>query len=330
MRTSLPGSSRARQVGHASAASVHSREGDRRRPDRERPGLLSARRPALAAGADSQSGQSHSAGHVRVRREVLRADREPGVQRPSGRRTDKSPIHRRAGDQQPGLPARYLEASTRTFTGIAAVIRSTGTTTEPYTVDVDDCGEPGTADTFGIKTTTYANGPSTLIGGTSRSSSQIEGEAGDILRLAMDPPCGRGGFSGGGRPFWFIAVQASIELSRRRGHSESSEARAARDRTVTAHRRRAAARRHLYALPAIASGDAAGTALAVRGTSLWALPSAGAPQRLRRCPFLALSVHQRAANASKRRHRAKVQKSSDSTSDEQRSGNVQHTAAKSG
>ena len=51
------------------------------------------------------------------------------------------------------------------FNGMAAVIRSTGTTTEPFTVDVDDCGEPGTADTFGIKTTTYSNGPSTLIGG---------------------------------------------------------------------------------------------------------------------------------------------------------------------
>jgi hypothetical protein len=51
------------------------------------------------------------------------------------------------------------------FAGMAAVIRSTGTTTEPYTVDVDDCGEPGTADTFGIKTTSYSNGPTTLIGG---------------------------------------------------------------------------------------------------------------------------------------------------------------------
>jgi hypothetical protein len=51
------------------------------------------------------------------------------------------------------------------FSGIAAVIRSTGTTTEPFTVDVDDCGEPGTMDTFGIKTTTYSNGPSLLIGG---------------------------------------------------------------------------------------------------------------------------------------------------------------------
>jgi hypothetical protein len=52
-----------------------------------------------------------------------------------------------------------------TFTGLASVIRSAGTTTERYTVDVDDCGEPGTQDTFGIKTTTYSNGPSPLIGG---------------------------------------------------------------------------------------------------------------------------------------------------------------------
>lgn len=52
-----------------------------------------------------------------------------------------------------------------TFTGTASVIRSAGTTTESFRVDVDDCGEPGSADTFGIKTTTYSNGPSTLIGG---------------------------------------------------------------------------------------------------------------------------------------------------------------------
>jgi len=52
-----------------------------------------------------------------------------------------------------------------TFTGIASVIRSIGTTSERYTVDVDDCGEPGSADAFGIKTDTYANGPSPLIGG---------------------------------------------------------------------------------------------------------------------------------------------------------------------
>jgi len=51
------------------------------------------------------------------------------------------------------------------FTGTAAVIRSTGTTTESFTVDVDDCGEPGTGDSFGIKTASYMNGPSTLIGG---------------------------------------------------------------------------------------------------------------------------------------------------------------------
>jgi hypothetical protein len=52
-----------------------------------------------------------------------------------------------------------------TFTGLASVIRPTGTTTERYTVDVDDCGEPGSADMFGIKAQTYANGPSMLIGG---------------------------------------------------------------------------------------------------------------------------------------------------------------------
>jgi hypothetical protein len=52
-----------------------------------------------------------------------------------------------------------------TFTGTASVIRSTGTTTEPFTVDVDDCGEPGTMDTFRIQTTNYVSGPSTLIGG---------------------------------------------------------------------------------------------------------------------------------------------------------------------
>jgi len=52
------------------------------------------------------------------------------------------------------------------FTGTAAVTRPAGTTTESFTVEVDDCGEPGTTDTFGITTTGgYSNGPSTLIGG---------------------------------------------------------------------------------------------------------------------------------------------------------------------
>jgi hypothetical protein len=52
------------------------------------------------------------------------------------------------------------------ITGTADVIRSTGTLTDqPFTVDVDDCGEPGTADKFGISTTGYSNGPSTLMGG---------------------------------------------------------------------------------------------------------------------------------------------------------------------
>ena len=52
-----------------------------------------------------------------------------------------------------------------TFTGTALVIRSVATTTEPFTVEVDDCGQPGIADKFGIQTTTYSNGPSTLVGG---------------------------------------------------------------------------------------------------------------------------------------------------------------------
>jgi hypothetical protein len=52
-----------------------------------------------------------------------------------------------------------------TFTGMAAVIRSTGTTMERFTADVDDCGEPGTMDTFGIRTLSYIHAPSTLIGG---------------------------------------------------------------------------------------------------------------------------------------------------------------------
>jgi len=51
-----------------------------------------------------------------------------------------------------------------TFTGTAAVIRSTGTTTESFTVDADDCGEPETMDTFDIKTTTYSNGGPLISG----------------------------------------------------------------------------------------------------------------------------------------------------------------------
>jgi len=52
-----------------------------------------------------------------------------------------------------------------TFFGMAAVTRPTGTTTEEFAVDVDDCGEPGTDDTFGITTETYSDPPSKLIGG---------------------------------------------------------------------------------------------------------------------------------------------------------------------
>jgi hypothetical protein len=52
------------------------------------------------------------------------------------------------------------------FTGRAAVIRSAATTHEDFTVDVDDCAEPGKSDTFRIETETYNSGPpKTLLGG---------------------------------------------------------------------------------------------------------------------------------------------------------------------
>ena len=57
-------------------------------------------------------------------------------------------------------------AFTSRFSTIRSTLAgSTGTTTEDFTVEVDDCGEPGSADTFSIRTTTYSNGPNTLIGG---------------------------------------------------------------------------------------------------------------------------------------------------------------------
>jgi hypothetical protein len=71
---------------------------------------------------------------------------------------------RSPGDSCPTIP----DSKHATFGGTAAVTRSTGTLTENFTVEVDDCGEPGTADTLGIKTDTYMNGwpvPKTLIGG---------------------------------------------------------------------------------------------------------------------------------------------------------------------
>jgi hypothetical protein len=74
---------------------------------------------------------------------------------------------RSPGDSCPATPG----SKHATIGGTATVIRPTGTDTEDFTVEVDDCGEPGTADTFGIKTTTYSNGwpvPSPLIGGNIR------------------------------------------------------------------------------------------------------------------------------------------------------------------
>jgi hypothetical protein len=50
------------------------------------------------------------------------------------------------------------------FNGSAEVTHLGVTTTESFTVRVDDCGEPGTADKFRISTTSYSNG-GTLIGG---------------------------------------------------------------------------------------------------------------------------------------------------------------------
>jgi hypothetical protein len=52
-----------------------------------------------------------------------------------------------------------------TFVGTANVYRASGTTPESFTVEVDDCGEPGTLDTFSIQTDSYSNGPAVLIGG---------------------------------------------------------------------------------------------------------------------------------------------------------------------
>jgi hypothetical protein len=49
--------------------------------------------------------------------------------------------------------------------GTADVTRPTGTTRESLTVEVDDCGEPGVNDTFGIQAGSYDKPPSTLIGG---------------------------------------------------------------------------------------------------------------------------------------------------------------------
>src|SRR5205809_88398 len=76
----------------------------------------------------------------------------------------EGPVIRSPGDSCPTT----FGSKHATIGGTATVIRSTGTATEDFTVEVDDCGEPGTADTFGIKTDTYSNGwpmPSTLTGG---------------------------------------------------------------------------------------------------------------------------------------------------------------------
>ena len=50
-----------------------------------------------------------------------------------------------------------------TIIGTATVIRSTGPTNESLTVDVDDCGQSGSMDKFGIMTDTYSNEPPSML-----------------------------------------------------------------------------------------------------------------------------------------------------------------------
>jgi hypothetical protein len=66
----------------------------------------------------------------------------------------------------PGVACPAIPGSQHAvITGRANVYRSTTTVEESMTVEVDDCGEPGSMDTFGIHTDTYSNGPSQLLGG---------------------------------------------------------------------------------------------------------------------------------------------------------------------
>jgi hypothetical protein len=67
----------------------------------------------------------------------------------------------------PGTDCPLIPGSRHaTFTGTATVFTSTSTLKgQPFTVDVDDCGEPGSADTLGISTTGYSHVPTTLMGG---------------------------------------------------------------------------------------------------------------------------------------------------------------------
>lgn len=66
------------------------------------------------------------------------------------------------GTSCPATPgSKHAELS-----GRANVTGPTGTTNEEdYFVEVDDCGEPGTNDSFGIETDSYSHPPSTLVGG---------------------------------------------------------------------------------------------------------------------------------------------------------------------
>jgi hypothetical protein len=66
------------------------------------------------------------------------------------------------GTACPGTPG----SQHATFSGTATVFTATETLRgQPFTVEVDDCGEPGSMDTLGIETTVYAHQPTFLMGG---------------------------------------------------------------------------------------------------------------------------------------------------------------------
>ena len=67
---------------------------------------------------------------------------------------------------EPGVSCPAVPGSKHAvITGTAEVSGPLGTDDEDFTVQVDDCDEPGTMDTLGIDTETYHNPPSQLIGG---------------------------------------------------------------------------------------------------------------------------------------------------------------------
>lgn len=65
------------------------------------------------------------------------------------------------GESCPAVPG----SKHAVFSGRAEVRRVTGTTEEDFFVEVDDCGEPGSSDTFRIQTETYSSGPPRPLAG---------------------------------------------------------------------------------------------------------------------------------------------------------------------